>query len=215
MATDRTEAAKRGHHRKRSSQHPFLMLEHRIVDSPAFTSLKPSAQVLLVLMARQFNGANNGHIGATHTFCKKYGIGSDHTLKDAIGQLIARGLIYRTRSHGANGQWAKYALTWIPISKDTSGLFLAGFIANGWRDWQPTEKKTSPQKVRVGTRKKCGFSDESPAETASQPTVKTASIEDSAIYGAWVSGYLARLAKHGPAFMTACSVALREVCHAA
>lgn len=160
MAKDSSEASRRGNQpKKRPSQHPFLMLEHRILDSPGFADLKPTSQVLIFLMARQFDGRNNGHLQATHSWCKKYGIGSDHTLKGAIAELISHGLLYRTRSHGANGAWAKYALTWLPLSQDREGLFLAGFVANAWRNWTAPKKKSSPQKLRVSNpncRKNCG-----------------------------------------------------------
>lgn len=156
MAQDRTEAAKRGQQRKTANIHPFIAIEHRIFDSAAFVALKPNAKVTLFALARQLRKDNNGHLQATYSWLKRYGIGSEHTVKDAIAQLIAHGLINRTRSHGANGQWATYALTWLPITK-RDGLFLAGFIPNQWRDWQPPEKKSSPQKLQDTYGRKCSF----------------------------------------------------------
>ena len=83
-------------------------------------------------MARQLTKDNNGQLQATYTYCGKRGIGSEHTLKEGIADLIAHGFIYRTRSHGANKVWAKYAVTWLPIKKK-EGLFLAGFVPGAWR----------------------------------------------------------------------------------
>lgn len=156
---DRVEAARRGRSqpRKRETTHPFSMLQHRVIDSEAFADLKSSAKVLVMLLVRQDNGKNNGHLQVTFSWCKRYGIGSEHTLKGAIADLIAHGFIYRTRSHGANGTWATYALTDRQIS-DKQGLFLGGWKQNAWHDWKPSEKKA--------TRKKCR---KPPAESAVSP----------------------------------------------
>lgn len=228
MANDRHEAANRGQQRKATTKHPFIAIEHRIFDSPAFVALKPNAKVALFALARQLRKDNNGYLQATASWLKRYGIGSEHTVKDAVAQLIAHGLIYRTRSHGANGQWATYALTWLPIPKK-DGLFLVGFVPNAWRDWQVSEKKSTPQKVQENTGRKCSFTPGSPAETAGTHPAETAdyesvlpcSDEDAATslaevphgYGQWVSDYLARLATLGPQFSADCPVAVQEVRH--
>lgn len=178
MATDRSEQARRGQSSqpRATTKHPFIAIEHRIFDSPAFADLKPNAKVVLFSIARQSKRDNNGQLQATFSWCKRFGLGSEHTLKDSIGQLISHGFIYRTRSHGANGQWACYALTWLPITKK-DGLFLAGFVPNAWRDWQSSNKKTSPQKVQESTGRKCSFTPESPAESAGTLPAKTAEYE--------------------------------------
>ena len=77
MATDRHEAAKRVQQRKPSGKHPFIGIEHRIFDSPAFVKLKPTAKVALFAIARQLRKDNNGHLQATFSWCTRYGIGSD------------------------------------------------------------------------------------------------------------------------------------------
>lgn len=144
---DRAEAVKRGvKTKKHPTSHPYAGIEHRVIDSDAFANLKNSAVRLLLLLSRQLNGRNNGQLQATYSFMSKRGIGSEHTLKDAISDLISHGFIYRTRSHGANGAWARYAVTWLPI-QDKDGLFLAGFEACAWRHWQASEKK-APRKNR-------------------------------------------------------------------
>lgn len=177
MATDRVEASRRGQSAtKTTTKHPFVAIDHRVIDSPAFADLKPSAQVLIFIVARQLKKDNNGHLQATHSWCKRYGIGSEHTLRDSIAQLITHGFIYRTRSHGANGAWATYALTWLPITKK-EGLFLAGFVANAWRDWKPSEKKTTPQKLQDDSGRKCSFTPQHPAETAGTHPAETADYE--------------------------------------
>ena len=175
---DYAEAARRGQPaRKCSQKHPYAAIEHRIIDSPAYADLTFSAQALIVLFARQITAAgNNGHLHASFQWCHPRGFGSEHTLRNAIAELIAHGLIYRTRSHGANKAWARYALTWIPI-KNRDGLFLDNFRPNAWRDWKTAEKKTTRQKVLDQSGRKCSFTTEHPAESAGSRGAKTADYE--------------------------------------
>ena len=177
MAADRAEQSRRGQSAsKTTTKHPYAAIEHRVIDSPAFADLKPTAQALLVLLARQLTKDNNGHLQASFKWCNRFGIGSEHTLRTAIAELIAHGFIYRTRSHGANGAWARYAVTWLPI-KLRDGLFLSGFVSCAWRDWVPTKKKSSPQKLLDSSGIKCSFTLEHPAETAGSRGAKTADYE--------------------------------------
>lgn len=141
LVIDRTEAAERGIKTgKGKSRHPYAAIDHRVIDSPAFADLSGSAVRMLLILVRQLTPDNNGHLQATFAYCHPRGIGSEHTLQDTIRQLIAHGFIYRTRSHGANGAWARYAVTWLPIKKKEH-LFLHGFVPCAWRNWQPEVKK--------------------------------------------------------------------------
>ena len=177
MAVDRTEQRRRGQPTaKTTTKHPYAAVEHRVIDSPAFADLKPTAQALLLLVARQLTKDNNGHLQASFKWCKRYGIGSEHTLRTSIADLISHGLLYRTRSHGANGAWAKYAVTWLPI-KQRDGLFLASFTSCAWREWELTKKKSSPQKLLDSSGRKCSFTPQHPAETAGTRGAKTADYE--------------------------------------
>lgn len=161
---------------KTSIKHPYAAIEHRVIDSPAYADLTHSACRLLTLLTRQITKDNNGNLQATFSWCNERGIGSEHTLRDAIVDLIAHGFIYRTRSHGANKAWARYAVTWLPI-KNREGLFLAGFKPCAWRDWEPPEKKSSRQKVQEQSGRKCSFTHEHPAETAGSRGAETADNE--------------------------------------
>ncbi len=193
MALDRSEVPRRGQvQRSRTTTHPYAAIEHRVIDSSAFADLKPTAQVLLLLIARQLTRDNNGHLQASFKWCRKFGIGSEHTLRDSIAQLISHGFLYRTSSHGANGAWAKYAVTWLPIKK-RDDLFLFGFVSCAWRDWKPLEKNSSRQKVQNSSGRKCSLTLESPAETAGTSGVKTADYElmpcsnvKSAVFRQWI-----------------------------
>ena len=162
--------------RKKPNTHPFVALEHRTVDSLAFGDLKHSSVRVLLAIARQLTRDNNGHLQASYSWCRRYGVGSTNTLADSIADLIAHGFIYRTRSHGANGVWAKYAVTWLPVKKP-DGLFLAGFKMFAWRDWIMPDKKSLSQKVRQDHLRNCELRTESIAETATSLISETATYE--------------------------------------
>lgn len=123
-------------------KHPYAAIEHRVIDSLAFASLKHSSARLLLILARQLNRDNNGHLQATWTYSKQRGLGSENTLRDAINELIQCGFIYRTRSRGANRVPALYAVTWLSITR-REGLYLQGFNKDGWKAWE--EKKHPPK----------------------------------------------------------------------
>jgi hypothetical protein len=156
-------------------KHPYAAIEHRVIDSLAYADLSHSACRLLTLLARQLTKDNNGNLQATFSWCKPRGIASEHTLRDAIADLIAHGFIFRTRSHGANKTWAKYAVTWLSIKK-RDGLFLDCFVPCAWRNWQPAKKSTG-QIVQEQSGRKRSFTNEKPAENAGTPPAESADYE--------------------------------------
>lgn len=201
MGADQNEARRRRQvdKPKTSTRHPYGAFEHRITDSPAYADLSFSSRSLLVLIVRQLTKDNNGHLQASFAWCKRYGIGSEHTLRAAVADLIEHGMIYRTRSHGANGAWARYAVTWLPIKK-REGLFLDGFNPYAWRDWQPDGKKSTRQKVQDESGIKCSFTPEHPAESAGKPTAENAPYVFNTSREKkrdWIPAYLSALKRRG------------------
>jgi len=211
MGIDQNEGRRRSKvdRKERGKLYPYFRLEHRLIESPAWAALSFSARALLDLFGRQLNGTNNGHLQATFAWAERYGFGSEHTLRAAIADLITHGFIYKTRSHGANGAWARYAVTWEPI-KNTADLFLAGFVPNVWEKWAPepmANGKSSRQKLPEQSSRKCSFTPKVPAETAGKPTAESADYE-SCCHGIratnrvrpkidWIAAELARLASVG------------------
>lgn len=180
---------------------PYLAIDHRVVDSAAFAGLSFSAKALLMLMARQLSKDNNGHLQASFGWCKRFGFGSEHTLRKAIAELISAGFIYRTRSWGANRAWACYAVTWQPVRR-ADGLFLAGFKTFAWRQGDMPNGKSSRHKMPDQSGILCSFTPEVPAVSAGMTPAKTAVYElctpvHGAEYGAWIVDALARLAACG------------------
>jgi hypothetical protein len=162
---------------KTTTMHPYAAIEHRVLDSPAYAATTFSARSLLTMLTRQLTKSNNGRLQATYKYLQPYGFDSDNTISRGINDLIAAGLIYRTRCGGFHQGPSLYAVTWLPIGSQRDGLFLAGFKACAWRDWQPAESKNTPPKLRTVSRKNEERTMSTAAKNAVGPPPKTAYYE--------------------------------------
>lgn len=160
---------------KTLTKHPYAAIEHRVIDSDAYADLTYSARSLLVLMARQLTKGNNGHLQATYSYMRRFGF-SENTLGRAIRELIAHGMIYRTRSGGFHQGAAQYAVTWLSIT-NKNNLFLDGFVSCAWRYWQPSDKKIRPPKLRSNSRKNGNWTYATTPNIDVRPTPKIEDIE--------------------------------------
>ena len=111
MAND---ARRRRRQHGRKTDHSFLAIPHYILRSPEFGALGPWAHKLLIELAGNYNGKNNGNLSAAFSVLRKRGWNSPGTLNDAISQLLESGWLVRTR-HGGKNRCSLYALTWWPI----------------------------------------------------------------------------------------------------
>lgn len=186
--------------RKTLTKHPYAAIEHRVIDSPAYAALTFSARSLLVQIARQLTKDNNGHLQATFSYMRRFGFDSEHTLSRAIKELIANGMIYRTRSGGYQQGAAQYAVTWLSITRK-DGLYLQGFKPCAWREWVPAEKKSPPSKVQDTPCKNGIRTPSATAKSAARGPLKSADIELMPCRGAvdedWLPVEVARLAGVG------------------
>jgi hypothetical protein len=213
MATDRTEAAKRGQQRQGGAKrHPYAAIDHRVIDSEAYADLSFSARALLVQLARQLSAPNNnGRLHAVHSVLSKFGF-SENTITRGIAELIAHGFVYRARSGGFHQGAAQYAVTWLPITEQRDGLFFQGFRTCAWRDWEPSEKKLRSPNLGTDSRNSGGLTAPTAANLAADSPPKNEDIELMPVHsvshshGQWVKAYLDRLATHGPQFVAHCSV---------
>lgn len=143
---------------KTHTKHPYAAIEHRVIDSDAYAALTFSARSLLTLLTRQLSKDNNGHLQATYTYLRRFGFDSERTISRGVKELIAHGMIYRTRCGGYQQGASRYAVTWLPV-KDRHGLYLDGFKSCAWRDWKPDampNDKKPPAKMQ-GTHGKNGI----------------------------------------------------------
>lgn len=89
----------------------FLALPHSILGSPEYAALSAQAVKLLVDIAAQYRGANNGDLCATWKTMHKVGWRSRATLAYAKAESLAAGFIEKTRDGGLRFP-CLYAITW-------------------------------------------------------------------------------------------------------
>lgn len=100
----------------------IAILPKVVLENDRFYTLNPQAKVILLYIASQYNGYNNGDLCATLSVFKKYGFTSNDTLTRSLKQLEINGLIVRTRIGGKDWQTggnlpSLYAITWQPIDE--------------------------------------------------------------------------------------------------
>ena len=101
----------------RKTSGTFLLLPHDCIDHNNFVSLSPRAVKLLIDVARQYNGSNNGDLTACWSIMSKRGWTSKDQLGKAIRELLQRGWLVLTRQGRRPKVASLYALTWKPIDE--------------------------------------------------------------------------------------------------
>lgn len=90
----------------------FVILPHVVLDSIAFIRLSGPAVRLLLDIARQLNGKNNGRLVACSKYMAPRGWKSNDTLLRARRELESSGLIMETRKGARPNRATWYAITW-------------------------------------------------------------------------------------------------------
>ncbi len=129
--------------KKHNRTHPYAAIDHRVMDSPNYQNLTHSSQSLLLILARQLNGKNNGHLQASFSFASKYGHKNERTLSRSLKELLRYRFIFQTKVGGYTRGVSMFAVTWLPI-QDNTGIYANGFEILPWR---PIKKK---QDVKSG-----------------------------------------------------------------
>lgn len=97
----------------------FLALPHSLLDCEAFIELSAPATRLLIDLARQYMGTNNGRLLCTLSALKTRGWTSNDTLQRARRELEEAKLIQMTRYAAKPRRAAWWALCWLPLDYDT------------------------------------------------------------------------------------------------
>lgn len=105
---------RRARQKGRGGDHSYLGIPHYILRSSEFGQLRPWALKLLIELAANYIGKNNGDLSAAYSVLEARGWNSPGTLNRAIKQLLKDGWIVTTRCGGRN-RCALFALTWWPI----------------------------------------------------------------------------------------------------
>ncbi|BEH13262.1 helix-turn-helix domain-containing protein [Marinobacter shengliensis] len=100
----------------RKGNAPFLSIPHSVLSSDSYNGLDGWSVKLLVDIAGQFKGHNNGDLSAAWSLMQARGWRSKGTLHKALKALLEAGLIEQTRQGGKN-RCSLYAVTWRPIDE--------------------------------------------------------------------------------------------------
>lgn len=116
---------------------PLVVLKHEAV-----TTLPAAVHRVLVAMAGQFSGGNNGALSLTRSVAREYGIRSVETLQRGLAQLRERGLLELTYPGSYIPKVpACYAVTWRPLNRtEWTNETRAASHAYRASNWQRTTK---------------------------------------------------------------------------
>ena len=131
-------ADKRAKQTGRKGNGSFLGIPHTVLNSEAYLSLGGWAVKLLVDIAEQYKGYNNGDLCAPYSIMKSRGWNSPSTLDKAKKQLLKVGLLSITREGGKH-RCSLYAITWHPINECNGKLCVkaTSHPSNDWKKYQP------------------------------------------------------------------------------
>ena len=115
-----------------------LIIPHSVLKSPAYRMLSATGVKLLIDIAGQYKGFNNGDLHCTMSLMRESGWRSPTTLHKAKRELLEAGLIERTRDGDIFRGVSLYAITWRPIDKCINAK-----TGNPRHDVKPTERASN------------------------------------------------------------------------
>ncbi|KFG94408.1 hypothetical protein GQ56_0126495 [Burkholderia paludis] len=122
----------------------FVPIPWMVLDSQAYLDLSHPAKALLLEIARQFHGDDNGRMIVTIAHLKPRGWTSNDTIQRAKQELLDAGLIYETAKGRRPNRASWYALTWLSLDKldgyDEGSA--AGFVRSAYLKTQPLHRET-------------------------------------------------------------------------
>jgi hypothetical protein len=122
-------------HKGTKHTEPFVAFPRSVFEAPVFIRLSGYAYKLLMDVASQYKGDNNGNLTAAWSIMSKRGWRSKTTLWRCKSELIDAGFLYVTRIGRLPNTCELLALTWFPL--DVSSKFdadaLHGFHPKAYR----------------------------------------------------------------------------------
>ena len=97
----------------------YLALPHVVIDSPSYRELGYPARALLIDIARQYTGSNNGRLVACAKYLKPFGWNSNSTVTRALVELKEARLLIETRMGMRPNRAAWFALGWYQLDATT------------------------------------------------------------------------------------------------
>ncbi len=93
----------------------YVALPHVVIDSPSYRALGHPARSLLIDIARQYTGSNNGRLVACAKYLKPLGWNSNDTVTRALIELKESRLLIETRMGMRPNRAAWFALGWYSL----------------------------------------------------------------------------------------------------
>lgn len=130
----------------------FTALPWAVLDCPKYRKLSPNAVCLLIELARQFTGSNNGSLILTRKYLGTRGWTSSDTIAKCKRQLLDLGFIFETFLGRRPNKASWYAVTWQALDKSDKYDFEAEklFKRGAYRD--PFETQNARLSPPSGTR---------------------------------------------------------------
>lgn len=155
----------------------FVALPWSVLDCPAYKDLRYSARALLLEIARQFAGDNNGRLLASRAYLAPRGWNSADVIHSAKNELLQAGFIHETvKGHRPNkAGW--YAVTWRALDRhpgyDPGAV--EGFVRGAYRLTSqpknaPHSPKTGQVKAHIGPDSGLGGAGTCPENGTVRPT---------------------------------------------
>lgn len=117
----------RNRHKGNRFDGPFLGVPFLLLRSKKFVALSAHAVKLLLDVAQQYRGDNNGDLSASWKLMKPRGWRSEETLHKAKQELLEGGFLFETRKGHRPNVCSLFAITWRTL--DPSAKFDAGAAA--------------------------------------------------------------------------------------
>lgn len=116
MGRDKQERPKSKGDTKRDG-YTWLSLPHVVIDSAGYRQAGHTARSLLIDIARQYTGTNNGKLVACDKYLRPLGWKSPDVVTWALRELEAAGLLIKTRAGAKPNKAAWFALSWYTLDQ--------------------------------------------------------------------------------------------------
>ena len=160
--------AHKSNSRGRAKNGRYAGIPHSVMESESYYLSSGNALKLLLELAKQCNGYNNGDLSAAFSVLKSRGWRSKKTLARCLNELMERELIVKTREgwfSNPGGRCALYALTWLPINEcegkelelgPTRGPYRSFGVENFKKPGTETDTSSTSNVYRIRPRNKTG-----------------------------------------------------------
>jgi len=130
----------------------FLKLPHSMIGHENFQALAPRAVKLLISIASQYRGDNNGDLTTAWRILQPMGWTSKDQMEKARKELLERGWIVLTRQGRRPKVASLYAVTWLPINECSGKLERSATrtALHWWKLGYNPEEKTLSETRRTG-----------------------------------------------------------------